>query len=136
MTADWELVPIGRIRSGLQRLREAPRQGRDAGWVAEVEIDPRYAEALEGIERWERLRVTCWLHRAARDVLTVQPRGDPCAPLTGVFATRSPSRPNPLAAYTVELLSRRGNVLEVRGIDAVDGTPVIDLRPHVPRLDE
>ena len=70
------------------------------------------------------------------DFLGVHPRGDPSSHLTGVFATRSPSRPNPLAVYTVDLLERRGTTLVVAGIDAVDGTPVVDVRPHVPRLDD
>ncbi len=136
VSATYGLVPIGRVRSAVTSVEEAPRQGRDAGTVAEVEIFPRYAEALVGIERWARLRVTCWLHRASRDVLGVHPRGDPSSPLTGVFATRSPSRPNPLAVYTVDLLERRGTTLVVAGVDAVDGTPVVDVRPHVPRLDD
>ena len=135
LSTTYELVPIGRVRSPVASVEEAPRQGRDAGTVAEVQILPQYAEALAGIERWARVRVTCWLHRASRDVLGVHPRGDPSSPLTGVFATRSPSRPNPLAVYTVDLLERRDTTLVVAGIDAVDGTPVVDIRPHVPRLD-
>jgi L-fuculose-phosphate aldolase len=131
----YSVVPIGKVRSALTDPADAPRQGRDTGTEATLEIDPAYAEALSGIEENERLLVVCWLHLAGRGRLKVNPRGDPASPARGVFATRSPLRPNPFAIYTVELLEVRGTSLRVRGVDAVDGTPVLDIRPHRPSLD-
>lgn len=135
MSATMGLVPIGVVRSPLNDPAEAPRQGREAGIEAEIEVFPQFAEALQGIGVRERLLVVCWLHRSRRDLLQV-PAKDGAAPPRGVFSTRSPNRPNPLAVYPVELLSVCGNRLRVRGIDAVDGTPVVDLKPRVPRLDD
>jgi len=132
----FTVVPVGTVRSLFSRPEDAPFQGRDAGAEAAIEIDPAYAEALAGIGENDRLIVVCWLHLAGRDRLTVRPRGDSSKPQRGVFATRSPLRPNPFAIYTVDLLELRGRRLRVRGIDAVDGTPVLDIRPHRPGLDE
>ncbi len=129
-------VIIGSIRSAIQDRASAPRQGRDVAQEAVVEIRPEYSDALEGIEKWDQLLVTCWLHLAPRDILKVHPTGDKELPLTGVFGTRSPVRPNPVAVYVVELLKIDGNRLHVRGIDAVDGTPVLDIKPHINRLDD
>jgi len=130
------VVPVGFVRSPLRSVEEAPRQGRDAGTVATIEMLPAYGEGLAGLAPGMRLLVVCWMHLTSSAALLLRPRGDPDAPVTGVFATRSPSRPNPLAIYTVDLLDVQGLRLEVRGIDAVDGTPVVDLRPHRPRLDD
>lgn len=129
-------VPVGYVRSGLKDRGRAPRQGRDAEVKARIEILAPYLKAIDGIQHWSQLLVTCWLHLADRDTLTVHPKGDLNAPLTGVFGTRSPARPNPVAVYTVDLLEVEGNILFVKGIDAVDGTPVLDIKPHVHRLDD
>ena len=129
-------TPVGYIRSEITDRGQAPRQGRDDATVAMIEILPRYSHALEGIEQRSQLVVICWLHLADRDTLTVRPRGDTNAPLTGVFCTRSPARPNPLAIYVCDLVSKEGRFLKVRGIDAVEGTPVLDIKPHIPRLDD
>jgi L-fuculose-phosphate aldolase len=120
----------------LARPEDAPFQGRDAGTEAVIEIDPPYAPGLKGVGENEKLIVVCWLHLARRGSLSVHPRGDSSVPRRGVFATRSPLRPNPLAIYTVDLLEVQGTRLRVRGMDAVDGTPVLDIRPHRPRLDD
>jgi L-fuculose-phosphate aldolase len=132
----YSLVPVGYVRSPFKEPEEAPRQGRDAGTEVVIEVEPAFVEALAGIEESARLQITCWLHLAARDRLRVHPRGDPETPLKGVFATRSPLRPNPIAVYTADLIEVRGNTLRVRGIDAVDGTPVVDIKPHARRLDD
>jgi tRNA-Thr(GGU) m(6)t(6)A37 methyltransferase TsaA len=134
--SNYTCVPVGYVRSRLKERAQAPRQGRDAAVNATIEILPAYAGALGGIEAWSHLVIICWLHRADRGVLSVHPRGDSGVPLSGVFSTRSPSRPNPLAVYTVALLNVEGNTLTVRGIDAVDGTPVLDIKPHIHRLDD
>ena len=131
-----DAVTVGYVRSAVTDRGHAPRQGRDAGSDARIEVLPFYTKALDGIEQWPQLLVTCWLHLADRSILSVHPRGKIGAPLTGVFATRSPARPNPLAVYTVELVEVEGKILHVKGIDAVDGTPVLDIKPHVHRLDD
>ena len=136
MGESFSVFPVGTVRSTLTRPEDAPRQGRAAGTEAVLEIDPACEEGLAGIGDNERLIVICWLHLAARDRLRVHPRGDGSSPERGVFATRSPLRPNPFAVYTVDLLEVDGRRLRVRGIDAVDGTPVLDIRPHRPGLDD
>ena len=138
-TEAWEagtLVTIGYVRSALKDRDTAPRQGRDANGEAWIEVLEGYAEGLLGLEDRGWVQVICWLHLAPRDGLRVRPRGDPTVPLAGVFATRSPARPNPLAVYPARLLEVKGRWLRVSGLDAVDGTPVVDLKPHVTRLDE
>ena len=129
-------VVVGTVRSAILDRASAPRQGRDSAQEVMVEIRPEYSDALDGIEMWDQLLVTCWLHLAPRDILKVHPQGDMNQPLTGVFGTRSPVRPNPVAVYTVDLLKVDGNRLHVRGVDAVDGTPVLDIKPFIHRLDE
>jgi len=136
MTERYWLTPIGRVRSALRTREEAPRQGRDTGQEAWIDVLPAYGDGLEGLGSWPEIQVVCWLHQADRDLLRLRPRGNPEAPLTGVFATRSPNRPNPVAVYTVTLREQSGLSLRVAGIDALDGTPVVDLRPHIHRLDD
>ncbi len=132
----FHAVPVGYVRSDVSDRGRAPRQGRDASAQARIEILPEYTDAMDGIGQWSQLLVTCWMHLADRNTLAVHPRGKASAPLTGVFGTRSPARPNPVAVYTVDLISVEGNALNVRGIDAVDGTPVLDIKPHIHRLDD
>ena len=132
----FNITPIGYVRSDVTDRVQAPRQGRDASAQAMIEILPQYSDAMEGIGQWAQLQVICWMHLAERDTLAVHPRRDANAPLTGVFSTRSPTRPNPVAVYTVDLLSVKGNTINVRGLDAVDGTPVLDIKPHIHRLDD
>jgi tRNA-Thr(GGU) m(6)t(6)A37 methyltransferase TsaA len=132
----FNIVPVGYIRSDVTERGQAPRQGRDSDLGASIEILAQYSEALEGIGQWSQLLVICWMHLADRDILAVHPKGNAKAPLTGVFGTRSPARPNPVAVYAVDLLSLEGNILYVKGIDAVDGTPVLDIKPHIHRLDD
>jgi L-fuculose-phosphate aldolase len=136
VTADFVLVPIGFVRSEVREPALAPKQGRPAGAEAVIEILPAYEEALDGLADGDDLLVLCWLDRARRDLLRVHPRGNPANPERGVFSTRSPLRPNPIAVETVRLLERAGRRLRVRGIDAVDGTPVIDIKPHRGALDD
>jgi len=136
MEGHLETVTIGYVCSTVKDRGHAPRQGRDTGFEVVLEILPEYAAAAEGVEGWDIIQVICWMHLASRDVLQVHPKGNPSSPLTGVFATRSPARPNPLAVYTAELISVENLRLKVRGIDAIDGTPVLDIKPHVHRLDD
>ena len=127
--------PIGVVRSPLRDPGDAPKQGALTDQEAEVVVDPAYVAALDGLERRGKVIVICWMHGAERDRLTVHPRGQEDRPERGVFSTRSPHRPNPLSLHTVTLLSVVGNVLHVRGMDAIDGTPVVDIKPHSPELD-
>lgn len=136
MTPSFTLIPVGRVVSTVKRPQDAPHQGRDAHVEVSIVVGPEFRDALIGIEEYRRLVILCWLHLADRKRLTVHPRGNPDNPLRGVFSTRSPMRPNPLAVYTAELIEVRDLTLRVRGVDAVDGTPVVDIRPHVTRLDD
>lgn len=121
------LRPIGVVRSGLPWAKESPFDN-----VSEIAIDDDLAQALDGIEGFSHLIVVYWMHRSCSDYpLKVHPRGQSENPLLGLFATRSPKRPNPIGITTVRLLERRGNILLVRDLDAFDGTPVIDIKPYV-----
>jgi len=136
MTETYDLIPIGYIRSSVKTRERAPRQGREEGIEVVVDILPEFADAVEGMEELEMLQVICWFHEARRDLLKVRPKRDPNRPLTGVFATRSPVRPNPLTVYAAKLLEVDGLRFRVQGVDAIDGTPVLDIRPHIHRLDD
>ncbi len=136
MTETYDLIPIGYIRSSVKTRERAPRQGREEGIEVVVDILPEFADAVEGMEELEMLQVICWFHEARRDLLKVRPKRDPNRPLSGVFATRSPVRPNPLTVYAAKLLGVDGLRFRVQGVDAIDGTPVLDIRPHIHRLDD
>jgi len=120
-----DLVPIGKVHSPLKSTGTRERV------KARIEIFPEYADGLKGIEAYEELLVLYWMDRLeekGRDVLIVYPKGDKTRPRRGVFSTRSPHRPNPLGITRVRLVKREGNILTVEGLDAVDGTPVIDIK--------
>jgi tRNA-Thr(GGU) m(6)t(6)A37 methyltransferase TsaA len=125
----YALHPVGRIRSTLQALDEAPRQGAEGAPDAWLDVDTAFARALFRVATGDELILVTWLHRANREVLEVHPRGDPRAPLTGVFATRSPHRPNPLGLHRVTVREIAGTRLRVGPLEAVDGTPVVDIKP-------
>jgi tRNA-Thr(GGU) m(6)t(6)A37 methyltransferase TsaA len=129
----WQLRPIGVIRSRLKARARAPRQGDEGAPDAWLEIEPSMADALDGIAAGDELILVTWLHQACRDVLKVHPRSDPLRRLTGVFATRSPDRPNPLGLHPVTVRRIAGNRLRVGPIEAVDGTPVVDIKPVLGR---
>jgi tRNA-Thr(GGU) m(6)t(6)A37 methyltransferase TsaA len=123
------LTPIGVIRSTLRTRPEAPKQGREGAPDAWLEMAPAVERGLHGIAAGDDIIVITWLHRARRDVLQVHPRGDKRLPLTGVFATRSPDRPNPLGPHRVRVREIAGTRLRVGPIEAIDGTPVVDVKP-------
>ena len=129
----WQLRPIGVIRSRLKARDRAPRQGDEGAPDAWIEIEPSMADALDGIAAGDELILITWLHQARRDVLKVHPRSDPLRRLTGVFATRSPDRPNPLGLHPVTVRRIAGTRLRVGPIEAVDGTPVVDIKPVLGR---
>jgi len=121
--------PIGVIRSRLARRADAPMQGFEGAPDAWLDVHAWAADALRGVAVGDELIVITWFHRARRDVLLVHPRSDRTKPLTGVFATRSPDRPNPLGLHPVTVRSIAGTRLRVGPIEAIDGTPVVDLKP-------
>jgi tRNA-Thr(GGU) m(6)t(6)A37 methyltransferase TsaA len=123
------LEPIGVVRSSLRSANAAPKQGSEGAPSAWIELDPRYASALLGLTIGDRLILLTWLHEARRDVLQVHPRDDLSAPLKGVFATRSADRPNPIGLHPVTLLAIEGLRLQLDPLEAIDGTPVLDLKP-------
>lgn len=123
------LEVIGHIRSTVRSLTEAPRQGSEGAPDAWLEIDPAFAPGLRGIVIGDSLVIVTWLHHADREVLEVHPRGDPDVPLAGVFATRSPHRPNPLGLHRVTVRDVSGLRLRIGPIEALDGTPVVDVKP-------
>jgi tRNA-Thr(GGU) m(6)t(6)A37 methyltransferase TsaA len=123
------LRAIGVIRSTLVSRAEAPRQGREGAPDAWLEIRPSLAEGLDGIAVGDEILVVTWLHHARREVLKVRPRDDMRRPLTGVFATRSPDRPNPLGLHPVTVKAIAGTRLRIGPIEAIDGTPVVDVKP-------
>jgi tRNA-Thr(GGU) m(6)t(6)A37 methyltransferase TsaA len=124
-----ELHPIGVIRSTIKTRAEAPKQGVEGAPDAWLEVNESVAEGLDGLARGDELIVLTWLHRANRDVLKVHPRSDPQRPLTGVFATRSPDRPNPIGIHQVIVREVNENRLRIGPIEVIDGTPVIDIKP-------
>ncbi|HEY3499936.1 MAG TPA: tRNA (N6-threonylcarbamoyladenosine(37)-N6)-methyltransferase TrmO [Polyangiaceae bacterium] len=123
------LRPIGVLSSALKTLEEAPRQGTEGAPDAWLDVEAWAAAALDGIAAGDELILITWFHRAQRDVFRVHPRSDPNNPLTGVFATRSPDRPNPLGLHPVVVHSIEGTRLRVGPIEAIDGTPVVDIKP-------
>ena len=126
---DFRLRPIGTITSTLTDRSEAPKQGSEGAPDAWLEIDASLGEALDGLEVGDEILVITWFHEAHRDVLKVRPRSDPRNRLTGVFATRSPDRPNPLGLHPVVVRTIERNRLRIGPIEAIDGTPVVDIKP-------
>ena len=124
-----QLRPIGVIRSTIKSRSEAPRQGTEGAPDVWLEVHRFAAEAMDGLSVGDEIIVVTWLHRANRDVMKVHPRSDPRRQLTGVFATRSPDRPNPLGLHPVTVRRIVKNRLRIGPIEAIDGTPVVDIKP-------
>jgi tRNA-Thr(GGU) m(6)t(6)A37 methyltransferase TsaA len=124
-----QLRPIAVIRSTLKTRSEAPKQGSEGAPDAWIEVSPFAARGLEGLQVGDDIIVVTWLHRARRDVLKVHPRSDRRRPLTGVFATRSPDRPNPIGLHRATIHEIGKNRLRIGPIEAIDGTPVVDIKP-------
>ncbi len=125
----YSLFPLGFLRSPLKDRGAAPNQGREGAPDAWLEVHATVAEGLEGIEVGDELIVITWLHQAGRDILKTHPRNDETRPLVGVFATRSPDRPNPLGLHRVTVREIAGKSVKVGPIEAIDGTPVVDIKP-------
>ena len=129
-----KLRPIGVIRSNLKDRRKAPMQGAEGAPDAWIEVNAFARECLDGLRPGDNVIVLTWLHRADRTVLKVHPRSDPRRPLTGVFATRSPDRPNPIGLHPVTVHEISDSKLQVGPMEAIDGTPVVDIKPVLPRV--
>jgi len=125
----FTIKPIGFVRSELTSLEAAPRQGDGGAPEAWLELAAQAAQGLLSIAAGDELVVLTWLHRAQREVLQVHPRGDLEAPLKGVFATRSPDRPNPVGLHRVVVLQVVGHRLRVTSMEAIDGTSIVDIKP-------
>lgn len=125
----YEVTPIGRVESTLSDLAYAPKQGDEGAPDAWLAFEPALLEALEGIRVGDGVILVTWLDRARRDVLQVHPRGDTSRARQGVFSTRSPDRPNPIGLHEVEIVSIEGGRLHVRNLEALNGTPILDVKP-------
>ena len=123
------------MRSSLRTRAQAPHQGAGSGQAAVIELRPELLAGLEGLQPGQALWVLYYFHQADPPRLKVHPRGDVSRPLTGVFATRAPVRPNPIGLSLVRLEAIEDNRLLVRDLEALDGTPVLDLKPHSAQLD-
>ena len=130
---DNQLVFIGTIRSSIKDIATAPKMETEPGAVrARIELDPKYAQGLDSMKPGDKLEIFTWFHKSDRDVLMVHPRGNMNVPRRGVFTTRSPARPNPIGLHRVTLVALEGLTLEVEPLEAIDGTPVIDIK-HRPK---
>jgi tRNA-Thr(GGU) m(6)t(6)A37 methyltransferase TsaA len=125
----FELRPIGVVESPLSDLSQAPKQGDEGAPLAWIVIDTAYADAAANLAPGEQLIVLTWFHLASRDVLRVHPRSDATRSEQGVFSTRSPDRPNPIGMHVVEIVSIEGTRIQVRDLEAIHGTPIVDLKP-------
>ncbi len=127
--SSYEVHPIGHVESPLREPADAPRQGSEVDGVAWLVLDETMGEGVRDVEVGSELVVVTWLHRSRRDVLVVHPRGEVEAPERGVFSTRSPNRPNPIGLHRVRVVAVEGTRLQVRNLEAIDGTPVVDIKP-------
>ena len=133
---DMTLKPIGTVSNEMEAIPSKPGYNWQAV-TSRIVVDEALTEALEGLDKYSHIIVIYWLHKAyiRKYSLRVHPRGDTSLPLVGLFASRSPYRPNPVGKKTVRLIKRQGNTLWVNGLDAIDGTPVIDIKPFIPGYD-
>ena len=128
-TTGFSLQPIGLVRSTISNRSEAPRQGCEGAPDVWIELNIDYTAALQGLAVGDDIILITWFHQSNRDVLQVHPRGELKNPVTGVFATRSPDRPNPLGLHRVTVKQIDKNRLQVGPLEAIDGTPIVDIKP-------
>ena len=132
---DIQLIRVGTVESPLADRASAPLQGYEGSPESWLVFEPEYGQALDGIREGDDLIVLTWLDRAHRDVLRVHPRSDPANPEQGVFNTRSPDRPNPIGIHRVGVLAIDGLRFRVRDLEAIDGTPIVDVKPPLARVE-
>jgi len=128
-TYEASIRPIGYVRSPLVSREEAPRQGNEGAPDAWLELNETVLAGIDGIAVGQEIIVLTWFHQSRRDVLKLHPRGDPTLPITGVFATRSPDRPNPIGLHRVRVVEVARNGIKVGPLEAIDGTPIVDIKP-------
>jgi tRNA-Thr(GGU) m(6)t(6)A37 methyltransferase TsaA len=138
MVAEAEIIlePIGWVESPLAERADAPKQADEGAPPARIAIRPELSAALRGLRAGTPVLILTWLHQAQRDVLAVHPRKDPNRPLTGVFATRSPDRPNPIGLHSTVVERMEQSAVWVRNLEAIDGTPVLDIKPVLGNVGE
>jgi tRNA-Thr(GGU) m(6)t(6)A37 methyltransferase TsaA len=129
--ASYDVVPIGRVESPLTDKATAPKQGHEGSPEAWLVFEPAVLEGLDGIAAGDEVILLTWLDRADRDVLRVHPRDDASNPMRGVFNTRSADRPNPIGLHQVQIVAIDGGRMRVRNLEALDGTPIVDLKPVI-----
>jgi tRNA-Thr(GGU) m(6)t(6)A37 methyltransferase TsaA len=125
----FQVVPIGRVNSPLTDRAQAPRQGDEGAPDAWLVLDSKVADGARDLAAGTEVIVLTWFDRADREVLVTRPRDDPARPPTGVFSTRSPDRPNPIGLHRVQIVQVDGLRIQVRPLEALDGTPVVDIKP-------
>jgi len=126
------LKPIGFAKNG----ETEPRFGSFAGEISEIVVDEEFTEALNGIDSYSHVLIVYWMDKVEERVITHRPQGNPDVPVVGILACRCPQRPNPIAVSTVRLIGHEGNKIKVEGLDILDGTPVIDIKPYWPQYDK
>ena len=132
----YTVQPVGVVRSSLKHRKDCPKQGREGAPEALLEIGQAFTDALDGLAVGQEILVLTWLHEGKRDLLKVHPRGNLQAPLKGVFATRSPDRPNPIGLHRVEIVEiEKAGSIRVRPLEVLDGTPIIDIKSILAGLD-
>ena len=129
--ASYDVVPIGRVESPLTDKATAPKQGHEGSPEAWLVFEPAVLEGLDGIAAGDEVILLTWLDRAERDVLRVHPRDDASNPMRGVFNTRSADRPNPIGLHQVQIVAIDGGRMRVRNLEALDGTPIVDVKPVI-----
>jgi len=132
----YELRPIGWVASSLTDRDAAPRQGDEGGPAARIVLRPELGRAAADLRVGDEVIVITWLHQARRDVLSVHPRDDRTRPREGVFTTRSPDRPNPIGLHPVTVVAIEGDTITVDALEAIDGTPVLDVKPRLRTVNE
>ena len=126
------LKPIGFVKNS----EKEPRFGSFANETTEIIVDEKFTDALNSIEDYSHVIIVFWMDKVKGHVITHQPQGNPEVPIVGIFACRCPPRPNPIAITTVKLIEHKGNKIKVKGLDILDGTPVIDIKPYWPIYDK
>lgn len=129
----YALTAVGRVESPLRDPGRAPKQGHEGSPDAWLTFDERFSDGLRDLKVGDTVLVLTWLDRAQRDVLLVHPRDNPANPLTGVFSTRSADRPNPIGLHRVDILEIQGLRIRVCHLEAIDGTPILDVKPVLDR---
>ncbi len=126
------LKPIGVVKNSVKE----PRFGNFADEISEIVVNEKFTEALNGIDDYSHIIVVYWMDKVKKSVITHRPQGNPNVPIVGIFSCRCPQRPNPIAITTVKLIGHEGNKIKVKGLDILDGTPIIDIKPYWPQYDK